>query len=412
MFRKIKNALYFPLAYYFRFFAHIQLLLWKPKIIVITGSNAKTTLLHLLESQLGERGKYSHKANSSFGIPFDLLGLNRENLTRNEWIYLFLLAPFKAFKQVPKQNIYVVEADCDRPYEGQFLASFLKPDITTWVNISKSHSINFKKPVEENIAFEFGFFLQYTKEIIIVNGDLELIKKQIPRTKAKPILITQKDIQKYNIERDQTEFKINGKNYKFNFLLPEESFYQIMATLKIMDYLKLEIDPSFSNFRLPPGRSSVFNGVKNTTIVDSSYNANLSSMSIILKMFDKIPAAKKWVVLGDMLEQGSEEQIEHERLAEVILGYNLDQIILVGPRLFKYTYPKLKLLNTKVISFIEPKQALNYLETNLKGRETILFKGARFLEGIIEHLLLNKEDVLKLCRREKIWQERRTSWGL
>jgi hypothetical protein len=59
-----------------------------------------------------------------------------------------------------------------------------------------------------------------------------------------------------------------------------------------------------------------------------------------------------------------------------------------------------------------PKEGLNYILENIKGEETILFKGARFLEGIIEHLLQNKKDIDKLVRREKAWQKRRESFGL
>lgn len=59
-----------------------------------------------------------------------------------------------------------------------------------------------------------------------------------------------------------------------------------------------------------------------------------------------------------------------------------------------------------------PKDALDYLGKNLQGGETILFKGARFLEGIIEHLLLNKYDINNLCRRELVWRERRKKWGI
>ena len=59
-----------------------------------------------------------------------------------------------------------------------------------------------------------------------------------------------------------------------------------------------------------------------------------------------------------------------------------------------------------------PRQALDYLLKNIIGGETILFKGARFMEGIIEHLLLDKNDIEKLCRREKIWQVRRRAMGI
>src|SRR3989344_1007619 len=109
MLSKIKKMFYFPTASYFRFFAKIRLKIWKHYVIVITGSSGKTTLLHLIESQIGDRAKYSHLANSSFGIPFDILGLKRKTFAHYEWVYLFLMAPFCMFKNTPKEKIYVAE---------------------------------------------------------------------------------------------------------------------------------------------------------------------------------------------------------------------------------------------------------------------------------------------------------------
>ncbi len=145
MINKFKKFLYFPVAYYFRFFAKIRLLRWKPRVIVITGSSGKTTLLHFIESQLGTNAKYSHRANSAYGIPFDILGLKRKNLIPYEWIYIFTTAPFMAFKKPPNKKFYTVEADCDRPGEGKFLAKLLKPEITLWTNSSLMNSANFDR---------------------------------------------------------------------------------------------------------------------------------------------------------------------------------------------------------------------------------------------------------------------------
>ena len=72
MLSRLKRLLYFPIASYFRFFAVLRLRRWNPRIVVVTGSNGKTTLLHMLEAQLGAKARYSHHANSSFGIPFCL----------------------------------------------------------------------------------------------------------------------------------------------------------------------------------------------------------------------------------------------------------------------------------------------------------------------------------------------------
>ena len=413
MLSNLKKSLYFPVAFYFRLFAKIQLVLWKPKVIVIPGSNGKTTLLHLIESQLGDRAKYSHFANSTYGIPFDILGLKRETLTYFEWPLLFLLAPFKAFKAPPKQKIYVVEADCDRPNEGKFLGSLLKPEVTIWLSVSKTHSVNFRSL--DDIALEFGFFLEYCQNYAIVNGDNDLIIKQLPRTKATIDKISKKNnLQKYQVLKDATKFEINNTEYSFKFLLPEETFYAIQATNLLLNYLNAKTVNNFSDFTLPPGRSSVFTGIKNITIIDSSYNATPASMEAGLNMYKLYPAEKKWAIISDMVELGKEEAMEHRNLAKLLAASKLDKVILMGPRTLKYTLPALKEISPRlpIESFLTPKEVLDYLENNIKGGETMFFKGARFLEGIIEHLLKNKEDINKLCRREKVWQKRRQQWGL
>ena len=427
MIKQIKSLLYFPIAYYFRFFAKIQLAIWKPTIILVTGSSGKTTLLHLIESQLQDKARYSHLANSSFGIPFDILGLKRKSLTPDEWLYLFLFAPFKAFKRPYKEKLYVVEADCDRPFEGKFLASLLQPNITLWTNVSRTHTVNFDylvknqdfKTVEQAIAHEFGYFLENTSDLAILNADDDLIKKESQRSKAKIKYISQKDLSDYKILKDHTEFKININDYSINLLLPKETSYSIQMTLALLDFLKIRPDFSFSKFTLPPGRCGLFKGIKNTIIIDSSYNATPDGVKSILGMLREYQSDKKWLVMGDMIELGNEEQEEHEKLGDIINSIKLEKIILVGPRLSKYTFPKLKhnptmkqSNNETIEKFLMPKDALDYLLNNLKGREVILFKGARFLEGIIEHLLADKNDIKKLCRREKIWQIRRTRWGL
>lgn len=407
IFHKLKKLLYFPLAGYFKFLANIQLKRWSPRVIVITGSSGKTTLLHLLESQIGSKSVYSHFANSAFGIPFNILGLKRETLSIWEWPKLFLLAPFKIFDNPPEQKLYIAEADCDRPGEGEFLASLLKPELTIWLSSSRTHSVNFPKPVAENIANEFGQLLKNTTKKVIINKDSSLIMNQLSKTSTPNETITITELNDYQINDKGSKFKINNLLYQFNFILPKETFYQIAATVKILDYLHIPVDDSFANFNLPPGRSSKFSGIKNTTIIDSSYNADLESMGVMLKMFDQYPAKNKWVILGDLVEQGDLEKQEHEGLIPILKSMKLDKIILVGPRLNKYVHPKLE-----SEAFTEPKDALKYIKENLSGGEVLFFKGARFLEGIIEHLLQNPKDADKLCRREKVWVERRKKWGL
>lgn len=443
---ELKARLYFPIASYFRFFANIRLRRWKPKIVVVTGSNGKTTLLHLLESQMGDKAKFSHHANSSYGIPFDILDLHRKTLRKEEWLWLLLKAPVHAFKKPPKEKIYVVEADTDRPGEGKFLAEFLRPEVVLWVSVATTHGMNFdqlvapggwqmarsqekrKLPpthytqkfstVEEAIAFDYGYFLEYCTKLAVINADLPLEVIEADRTEAKVIHINKKQyLDHFAVQKDKTVFHIQDKQYNFYALLPQELFYAIAMCKEATAYFGLAFDPSFSKFILPPGRSTIFHGRKDTIIIDSSYNGNLASITAMLRLYEQFPVKKKWVVLGDMLELGEKEQEEHEKLGKILAGMNLQQIILIGKRTGKYTYGTLqKTLKESghVVSFTETKDALPFLREQIQGGEAILFKGSQslFLEGLVEPLLADEQDVVKLPRQEKFWKERRKRVGL
>ena len=79
----------------------------------------------------------------------------------------------------------------------------------------------------------------------------------------------------------------------------------------------------------------------------------------------------------------------------MLLKQDTKRVVLLGPRVKKYTYPILKEKLAKDIPldvFENPKDVLLLLQKEIKGGETILFKGARFLEGVIENLLLDKKE--------------------
>lgn len=420
MVQHLKIALYFIVARYFSFFAGIRLARWKPRVVIITGSNGKTTALHLVAVQFGPRAKYSFHANSAFGIPFDILGLTRRNFSVFEWPALFLLAPLYAFRGPHPEKIYIVEADGDRPGDGDFFGPLLKPEVCVWLSSSRTHSMLFEQSVErgefENvddaIAHGFGRFLAHTSQLVILNGDNPRIVGNARQTSASVYQVKEKELlDAYAVSTSGTTFRIKGEPYTAPYVLPKETFYAIASSVKVAEYFGTRPATDLSGLVLPPGRSSLFRGIKNTTLLDSSYNANLESVVAIMRMAEALPG-EKWLVLGDLIEQGKLEQEEHERLGHIIAESEFRRSILVGPRLQKYTKPILEERGKRVASFIGPKEALDYLLAELSGGEILVFKGARFLEGIIEHLLQDYADAAQLCRREKVWVTRRKKFGL
>ena len=129
-------------------------------------------------------------------------------------------------------------------------------------------------------------------------------------------------------------------------------------------------------------------------------------------MAKRMHADQKWLVIGDIVDQGSLEEEEHKRLAKYIAEVKPEKVILVGRRTKQWTAPELKRLGVSAVATTDPRKALEYIEKRIKGGETLIFKGSQYLEWIIEKLLADPADANKLCRREKAAVQRRKSWGL
>lgn len=419
-FSKIKKRFYFVAANYFRYFANIVLKKWHPRIIAITGSAGKTTMLNLLEHEMGKKAHYSHDANSAFGISFDLLGLKGVRGSKIRWLWLFIITPFRSLFYRHKEAFYVVEIDGERPHEAEFLAEWLKPEITIWVSIGLSHVVQFEKVVKEGkfkdvseaITSEFANLPAYTTKRVYIDADSKLMKKATENIKAKVIPIKKTLLKKYVVFADSTDFTYGDTTFHFNHPEPKDIAFNLFVLQDLMKYLKLPFNPDFSDVLVAPGRSSYFKGKKGIDIVDSSYNAHMISMASTLDMAKRMHAERKWLIIGDIVDQGSLEETEHKKLAEMIADVKPDRVILVGRRTKKYTAPRLKELGVSAVATTDPKKALLYLENHITGKETLIFKGSQYLEWIIEKLLADPEDAKKLCRREKAAVARRKSWGL
>ena len=134
-------------------------------------------------------------------------------------------------------------------------------------------------------------------------------------------------------------------------------------------------------------------------------------MTSVLEMFKEMKTDHKWMVIGDIIDQGQLEGEEHKKLAKLLENVGAEQIVMVGRRTKEYTYPILK-KKAKVVSFDKPQQALEFLEQNLTGKETVLFKGSQYLEWVVEKLLEDPSDKIKLARQDEAHRRRRASWGL
>lgn len=417
---EFKKRFYFRAAGYFRYFADKVLKRWHPRIIAVTGSAGKTTMMKMLEHEIGKKAHYSHDANSAFGVPFDVLGLKGIRGSKLRWAWLFLAAPVKGLLMRRRKEFYVVEIDGERPHEAEFLAEWLKPEVTIWVSIGDSHAVQFEKEVakgkfkdvSEAIAAEFANLPTNTTKRVYIDANSKIMREATANIKAEVIPIKKSLMKKYVVYPDYTDFTYGDTTFHFDHPEPKDIAFNLFVLKDLMKYLKMKFNPDFSGLEVAPGRCSHFKGYKGIDIVDSSYNAHMISMASVLDMAKRMHSEHKWLVIGDVVDQGSMTESEHERLAGLIADVKPEKVILVGRRTKQYTAPKLKELGISAVATTDPRKALEYIERRVRGRETLIFKGSQYLEWVIEKLLLDPKDAKKLCRREKAAVARRKSWGL
>jgi UDP-N-acetylmuramoyl-tripeptide--D-alanyl-D-alanine ligase len=91
----------------------------------------------------------------------------------------------------------------------------------------------------------------------------------------------------------------------------------------------LQIQEAIASYTPSNNRSQLIRKEKNTIIMDA-YNANPTSMSASLNNFSLIRQNNKCVILGDMLELGEASAEEHQKIADLVSGLDLENIFLVG----------------------------------------------------------------------------------
>ena len=459
---RIKKKLYFVAAWYFRIFANLALRRWHPRIIAITGSAGKTTMLHLCEAEFGERGHYSHFANSAFGVAFDLVGIRGITGSKWRWLYLIFAVPIRSLYYRRQGEFYFVEIDGERPHEAEFLAKWLQPEVTLWVSLGRSHAVQFEKVVaagqfeslEAAITHEFAQLPRHTTGTVyldannpqmmqvarelrqqrrVATGQMapqvsqrvnrqegqmapqvsQRVNRQEGQTAPRVVAVDAVgQLKRYAVYPSRTDFVFPGATFHFAQPQPREIALQLLMLEKLCRELGVKLKTDLSKMPVPPGRSSYFEGIRGVKLVDSSYNAHLISMASILNMAREMKAGHKWLVIGDIVDEGQIEAEEHRKLAGLIAQVKPEMVILVGRRTKKYTAPELRRLGVPVRTTVDPKKALAYIKGHITGEETLIFKGSQYLEWIIEKLLKNPDDARYLPRREAGAVRRRQKWGL
>jgi UDP-N-acetylmuramoyl-tripeptide--D-alanyl-D-alanine ligase len=428
---------------YLQFLTRLYIKRYNPEIIGLTGSVGKSTLTVAIHSILSTKYKvgmtfrHGHGLNSESGIPFAILDVPVDRYGPFDWIRYLFAASLHFIVKKPTYEKFIIEMGVDKPGDMEFSLGMAKPKTGVFLSISKMHTENFmteaKKRKVQPIDVLFDEKALLIKSLskddwAVLNADDKKIRLLSQEVQGHSILfgqINEADILGSITSISENEFKgiitFQKKSFPITvqkYFVNGQMFMTLLAAVAVGTIYNIPIDTSISileNLKPPPGRMSKIEGIRNTVIIDSSYNASRAAMFEALDNLALFKDRTKIAVLGDMRELGSDSRGEHEQVAEKAVKI-ADMIVTIGPQMKNYfmsTVIQKGFDTLKTYSFDNTWKALDFIKNNLiKGGEAILVKGSQntlFLEIIVEGLMKDPSKAEELlCRRGKFWDEKRT----
>lgn len=194
-----------------------------------------------------------------------------------------------------------------------------------------------------------------------------------------------------------TRFKVKAPGFGEEIFIPTFGRHNVSNALAAILAAKLtgveteHIKKGLAKYRKPSMRLQVVKGMRDTLLINDTYNANPDSVIAGLDVLKLLSAGKKSVaVLGTMLEQGQYTVEAHRRVGKKAAALQIDLLVTVGQAAREIARGALLagMAKEKVFSFAWRPQAWLYLHKALPEKAVVLFKGSRgaHLERVVKML--------------------------
>jgi len=328
-------------------------------VIAVTGTNGKTTTKELLSSILETKYRViSTRANlnNHIGVPLTLLRIKNDT------------------------EIAVIEMGANHPGEIDFLCRIALPGYGIITNIGKAHLEGFGgfEGVIRTKTELYRFLGGLNGHVFVNDGDNLLMQHStgVERTTygfsqnawLQGCLDTSQDF--LNIGIRQTNLQLMEIHSK---LFGDYNALNVLASACIGRFFKVgdeAIKQAVESYQPSNNRSQVKTTQKNLLVLDA-YNANPVSMEAALRFFASSSYGNKVVILGDMLELGSESDNLHKHILTLLEELSFSEAYLVGPVFTR--------VNTKreFLCFGDSELARLWFEHHRPEGKSFLLKGSR-----------------------------------
>ncbi len=408
---------------------------YKPHIIAVTGSIGKTStkdaIFAVMSSTFYVR-KSEKSFNTDIGIPLTVLGRQNAWFDPIKWLKnIFSGLELIIFKHNYPEWL-ILEVGADRPGDIKSIAKWLKPNIVVLTAFPKVPvHVEFFKDREEVIK-EKKYLVDALKHdgVLVVNGD-DMDSMKIKEGSKNISIIYGMDKLSDLVATDSKNYyeengEVTGITFKVEYegnivpivikgALGAKSIYSSLAAVATGLSQKINIvkaGEALLNFELSKGRMRIIEGIKNTTIIDDTYNSSpraLASALYSLKHIDVKKRVRKIAVLGDMMELGKYSAEEHYDVGKIVAEV-CDVLIVVGMRSRKIAEGALdSLMEEKNIFQCENSvEAGKILYDIIRKNDVILVKGSQSMrmEKVVEGIMLEPKKAGELLvRQEEEWKK-------
>jgi UDP-N-acetylmuramoyl-tripeptide--D-alanyl-D-alanine ligase len=414
------------------FFAKKIIKKYKPKIIGITGSVGKTTakeaIFAVLKNKFNTRQNIKNY-NTEFGLPLTIIGSKTAGKNLFLWILVFFRAIFLIlFRDKNYPEILVLEMGADHPGDIQHLVKIAPPDIAIVTAIGATH-LEFFGTVEK-VNEEEAKILSVKKEnsLAVLNCDDENIFSM--RKKAYGKVLTVGFAENADIMASDFSFDID-KEKKQSFVIFKLHYNGSIVPVKVENVLSIthiypflfaiavglnmgislmEAIEYLKKFQPPSGRMNLLQGIKNSQIIDDTYNSSPKAVISALNVLREFSGEyRRIAVLGDMLELGAETEKEHRAIGKKVAQLKIDLLFAVGEKSKDYLVSGAIegcMDENKIFRFDNSEIAGKFLQEKIKQNDLILIKGSQGIrmEKIVKEIMAEPTRAKELLvRQDEDW---------
>jgi Alr-MurF fusion protein len=345
-------------------------------VVGVTGSNGKTIVKEWLYQLLsgGYKTVRSPKSyNSQIGVPLSV------------WL------------MSGKHEMAIFEAGISQPGEMEKLERMIHPSIGVFTNIGEAHSegfLNIRQKINEKLMlFRHAEHLVYCKDSHELNQCIVQYLGHIKGSDNGQALQlftwsakNDADLRITDIGKvgNKTTIKALYKDREVEIAIPFtdsasiENAIHCWCVLLLTGISDAAIQEGMLTLHSVSMRLEQRQGINDCTIINDTYNSDLTSFLIALNYLDQQKQHQHHtVILSDMLQIGKPDAELYEEVAEQISRRNIQRFIGVGPSLYKNKSLFRKHRKLRSIFFKSTDDFLHKFHHITFDNEAILLKGAR-----------------------------------